>query len=375
MMSDLGLYVHIPFCLSKCKYCDFLSFDNRAHLISRYIKELRAEIADVSEEYRDRGVKSVYIGGGTPCVLSRGTVAGLVKLIRDSYDLSADAELSIEINPAGVDDEKLHEYKECGINRLSIGLQSADDRELNVLGRIHTYEDFLKTYALAHDAGFDNINIDLIFAIPGQTVSSYYDTLCKVIGLKPKHVSAYGLQIEEGTYFGEHPDEYEWTDEESDRKMYHMSKEVLDAAGINRYEISNYAVPGYECRHNIRYWTGGGYLGFGIGAASCADDVRFKNTDSIEEYLRGVRVTENIPLSVSDRMEEYMFLGLRMIKGISASGFYERFGRDIDDVFGRQLSAFVHDGLIVRDLDSISLTPLGLDVSNHVFAGFLLNDH
>ncbi len=352
-----------------------MSFDNKAHLISRYIRELRSEIASAGEEYRDREVKSIYIGGGTPCVLASGTVAGIMELIGDSFKVSPDAEISIEINPAGADTEKLREYRECGINRLSIGLQSANDRELNILGRIHNYEGFLKTYSEASDAGFDNINIDLIFAIPGQTLDSYCDTLNKVIGLKPKHVSAYGLQIEEGTYFGEHLSEYEWIDEESDRKMYHMSGDVLSGAGIDRYEISNYAVPGYECRHNIRYWNGGDYLGFGIGAASLADEVRFKNTDSIEEYLKGIRVNESIPLSISDRMEEFMFLGLRMIKGISVSDFKERFGRDIDDVFGRQLSTCIRDGLIIRDLDTISLTPLGLDVSNHVFAGFLLNDH
>lgn len=371
MMNKLALYIHIPFCERKCRYCDFLSFADRHMLIGRYIDQLGREIGDSSEEHGGREVSSIYIGGGTPSVLRAGMISDIMHIMRETYDLDADAEISIEVNPGSADRDKLSEYRECGINRLSIGLQSAHDHELNVLGRIHTLADFEDTYRTAREAGFDNINIDLISAIPGQDIESWRSTLDHVAGLKPEHISAYSLQLEEGTYFFDHQDEYAWVDEDTDREMYHMTSRILGAAGYDRYEISNYARPGYECRHNIVYWRGGDYLGFGIGAASYMDGARFKNTDSIEEYLRGIRCVESTPLSVPDMMAEYMFLGMRMSAGISKRGFEERFGRAVTDVYEHQIAECVRDGLIADAGDTYRLTERGSDISNYVFAKFL----
>ncbi|MCR5594294.1 MAG: radical SAM family heme chaperone HemW [Lachnospiraceae bacterium] len=374
MMNDLGLYIHIPFCLRKCRYCDFLSFDDKAFLTGRYIDRLKAEIADRAEEYSGFKVKSIYIGGGTPSILNAGVIRDLMDHVYKFFDVTDEAEISIEVNPGSVDEQKLHEYRRSGINRLSIGLQSARDDELAVLGRIHSWKDFCRTYELARDNGFDNINIDLISAIPGQSTDSYAESLQKIISLEPEHISAYSLQLEEGTYFYEHRDEYEWPDEDTDRDMYHQSAALLGEAGYDRYEISNYSKPGYECRHNIIYWCGDDYLGVGIGAASYMEGIRFRNTDSIEEYLKGIRCTERNVLSETDRIEEFMFLGLRMTSGISASDFCGRFGKSVFDIYGHILETCKKDGLIMIKDDIIRLTEFGLDVSNYVFAKFLLND-
>ncbi len=371
MMSKLALYIHIPFCARKCRYCDFLSFDDRYALTGRYIDRLGREIGDRADEYGEYEVSSIYIGGGTPSILRTGMIGDLMRIVHETYDVSADAEISIEVNPGSADKAKLTEYRNCGINRLSIGLQSAHDHELMTLGRIHTRADFEDTYRTAREAGFDNINIDLISAVPGQNTESWRSTLEYVTGLKPEHISAYSLQLEEGTYFSDHRDEYDWVDEDTDREMYHMTADILAVAGYDRYEISNYARPGYECRHNTVYWRGGAYLGFGIGAASYADGVRFRNTDSIEEYLKGIGCTESIPLSGQDMMAEFMFLGLRMTAGISEKEFEDRFGCSIKDVYSHQIGDCIRDGLITETQDGYRLTDRGSDISNFVFAKFL----
>ena len=371
MMSDLALYIHIPFCASKCRYCDFLSFPDRSGLIGRYMCALSDEIADSCDEYGERRISSIYIGGGTPSITAGSDIGMIMDRIREVYEISPDAEISIEVNPGSADGDKLKAYRSFGINRLSIGLQSAADDELTRIGRIHTRADFEDTYRAAREAGFDNINIDLIFALPGQSIDSYRRTLEYVTDLHPQHISSYSLQLEEGTYLYDHSDEYEWPDEDMDRDMYHMTVSMLHEAGYDRYEISNFALPGYECRHNIVYWRGGDYLGFGIGAASYTDGVRFKNTDIIEEYLRGVRCNESTPLKPADMMAEYMFLGLRMTDGVSRSGFDTRFGRSMDDVYGHQIKGCVRDGLIIDKGDTLILSEKGTDISNYVFAQFL----
>ncbi len=370
-MNDLALYIHIPFCARKCRYCDFLSFADRSHLTGRYIDQLGREIGDSAGDLAGRRISSIYIGGGTPSLLPAGMIGDLTGIVRSEYDVADDAEISIEVNPGSADVDKLARYREYGVNRLSIGLQSAHDHELEVLGRIHTVADFEETFRAARETGFDNINIDLISAIPGQTTVAWRDTLEYVCGLGPEHISAYSLQLEEGTYFDEHRDEYDWVDEDTDRDMYHLTASLLGQAGYDRYEISNYARPGYACRHNTVYWRGGDYIGFGIGAASCADGVRFKNTDSIEEYLRGIRCVESIPLTEADMMAEYMFLGLRMTAGISKTGFGEKFGRPVTDIYAHQLEECIRDGLILDEGDVYRLTGRGLDISNYVFAKFL----
>lgn len=370
-MNELALYIHIPFCARKCRYCDFLSFADRTHLTGRYIDRLGREIGDSAEEYAGRTVSSIYIGGGTPSLLPAAMIGDLMHIVRSEYDVAGDAEISIEVNPGSADRDKLALYRESGVNRLSIGLQSANDRELAVLGRIHTVADFEDTFRAARESGYDNINIDLISAIPGQGTDTWRATLEYVTGIGPEHISAYSLQLEEGTYFDDHRDEYDWVDEDTDRDMYHMTASLLAQAGYDRYEISNYARPGFECRHNTVYWRGGDYIGFGIGAASYAGGVRFRNTDSIEEYLRGTGCVESIPLSEADMMAEYMFLGLRMTAGISKTGFEERFGRPVTDVYAHPLAECVRDGLILDEGDVYRLTGRGFDVSNYVFAKFL----
>ena len=336
------------------------------------MKALRAETADAGDLYGDRLIRSIYIGGGTPSYIEEGYIRLLMDLLREVFEVADDAEISIEVNPGSADEKKLSGYRRAGINRLSIGLQSLDDIELNTLGRIHTSADFLKTYEGALQAGFDNINVDIIFAVPGQTLSSYERTLRRVCDLAPAHISAYSLQLEEGTYMYEHQDEYEWIDEDTDREMYHMTKQILSEYGYERYEISNYAKPGFSCAHNIRYWTGGEYLGIGLGAASLMGDERLKNTEELLAYLCGERCVQSIRLSTEDKMEEYMFLGLRMMSGVSISRFEEMFGTGIRDVYGKQLEELKDNGLICLEEDRIYLSDRGIDISNYCLAKFIV---
>ena len=336
------------------------------------MKALRTEIADAGDLYADRRIKSIYIGGGTPSYIETGHIVSVMDLVREVFAVEDDAEISIEVNPGSADKSKLAGYLDAGINRLSIGLQSFDDGELNTLGRIHTSEDFVRTYNEAGEAGFHNINVDIISSVPGQTLRSYEHTLRSVCELAPDHISAYSLQLEEGTYMYEHRDEYEWVDEDTDRDMYHMTKRILSEYGYDRYEISNYARPGSECSHNIVYWTGGEYLGLGLGAASLIDDVRLKNTEEFLAYLCGERYMEANRLSLTDKMEEYMFLGLRMCAGVSMSRFNELFGRDCADVYGTQIKYLTDNELLCLDGDRMYLSEKGIDVSNFCLAKFII---
>ena len=372
MNKDLSLYIHIPFCARKCRYCDFTSFEVKPPRIGEYIKALRSEIADAGDMYADRCIKSIYIGGGTPSYIETGHIASVMDLVREVFVVEDDAEISIEVNPGSADKSKFEGYLDAGINRLSIGLQSFDDSELKTLGRIHTSADFVRTYNEAREAGFYNINVDIISSVPGQTLRSYDHTLRSVCELAPDHISAYSLQLEEGTYMYEHRDEYEWIDEDTDRDMYHMTKQILSEYGYERYEISNYAKPGFSCAHNIRYWTGGDYLGIGLGAASLMGDERLKNTEEFLAYLCGERCVQSIRLSHEDKMEEYMFLGLRMMSGVSVSRFEEKFGVSLGDVYGRQIEELTDNGLICLEEDRIYLSDRGIDISNYCLAKFII---
>ncbi len=394
-MRDLELYIHIPFCVRKCAYCDFLSMPADIRRQEEYLRALKREIClfPRREEYR---VSTVFFGGGTPSVLPARWIAELMELIRREFRLETGAEVTLECNPGTADAQKLRIYREAGISRLSLGLQSADGRELELLGRIHTWEDFLRTYDAAREAGFENINTDLMSALPGQTVQSWERTLRRVLALKPPHISAYSLIIEEGTPFYERYREDDelrargeqprlLPSEEEERRMYRFTEELLAEAGLRRYEISNYALPGYECRHNIGYWTGAEYAGFGLGASSflrlvCVGETqrgctyeRIRNTEDMEAYLAGdVSQREIVPLSVEDRIEEFMFLGLRMIRGVSEAEFREQFGRSVDEVYAPVLRRLCALGLLVRREGRIALTERGLDLSNPVMAEFLL---
>ncbi len=375
-MSDLSLYIHIPFCVRKCYYCDFLSAPATEDVQEQYFHGLSAEIAARSEQYKDRVVQTVFIGGGTPSMVEPEQIFKMIKEVKTRFNIAKGAEISMEINPGTVKSKKSFEiYKEAGINRLSIGLQSADDEELKVLGRIHTYKQFEQTWMWARETGFDNINVDVMSALPGQTVENYRKTLEKVCDLEPEHISAYSLIIEEGTPFFERysylaEDEEH---EEKDRLMYAMTKELLGARGYRRYEISNYAREGSECRHNMVYWKRQDYLGMGIGAASLINNARYKNTDNLKKYIESGGITEYEEvetLSEDEQMEEFMFLGLRLTEGVSKNKFLETFDTQMESVYGHVLENNVKNGLLEVDGEYVRLTEKGLDLSNYVFAQF-----
>lgn len=383
--KSLELYVHIPFCVRKCEYCDFLSAPAGADTQQEYVRNLLLEIEQKGVRCTDYEVTTIFFGGGTPSILKAGWIADILDAIHRNFKVRKDAEITIECNPGTLTFEKLSMYKSAGINRISVGLQSASDAELRELGRIHTYEDFLKSYDLIRKKGFSNINIDLMAALPGQTLKSYEQTLQRVLAPKPEHISAYSLIIEEGTPFyekyeadellrekGEKPQML--PSEETERLMYERTKELLLAHGYERYEISNYARRGYACRHNIGYWRRENYLGFGLGSASLLENERFHNTTDLTDYLGGDYLAyEQEKLDKKSQMEEFMFLGLRMTDGISTECFRQTFGLTVELVYGPVLEQQIADQLLRKEDGRIFLTERGLDVSNYVMAQFLLD--
>ena len=383
--KSLELYVHIPFCVRKCEYCDFLSAPAGADTQQEYVRNLLLEIEQKGVRCTDYEVTTIFFGGGTPSILKAGWIADILNAIHRNFKVRKDAEITIECNPGTLTFEKLSIYKSAGINRISVGLQSASDAELRELGRIHTYEDFLRSYDLIRKKGFSNVNIDLMAALPGQTLKSYEQTLRRVLALKPEHISAYSLIIEEGTPFyekyeadellrekGEKPQML--PSEETERLMYERTKELLLAHGYERYEISNYARRGYACRHNIGYWRRENYLGFGLGSASLLENERFHNTTDLTDYLGGDYLAyEQEKLDKKSQMEEFMFLGLRMTEGISTECFRQTFGLTVELVYGPVLEQQIADRLLRKEDGRIFLSERGLDVSNYVMAQFLLD--
>lgn len=368
-MRPLEIYIHIPFCVSKCKYCDFKSAPSCPKERSDYVESLCEKIRSYESFAKAYRVVSIFIGGGTPSILDAEQMEDIFDAVQESFVLEDDAEITVEMNPGTVTYEKLRVYRECGVNRLSIGLQSVNNNELKALGRIHTYEEFLATYSMARDAGFENINIDLISAIPHQTVESWRETLKKVVDLNPEHISAYSLIIEEGTPFyerygeGEHDDEL--PAEEDERQMYHDTRAILSSYGYERYEISNYAKPGFECRHNMGYWSRTEYLGIGIGAASLIGNERWSQGMTLNEEMEVEQLTRE------NEMEEFMFLGLRKIKGVSKQKFEEAFNVSIEDVYDDVISSMKDKGLLEETDGYVRLTEAGIDVSNYVMSEFL----
>ena len=391
MKRELSLYLHIPFCIRKCKYCDFLSAPADAETKDRYVRRLIREIKDQAEIAGDYEVISVFFGGGTPTSLPAEDLSGLLEAIRQTFTPKGGswekAEITTECNPATYGKRELEILKKAGFNRLSIGLQSVHDEELKLLGRVHTYRDFLSCFEAARAAGFDNINVDLMSALPGQSLETYLNSVKTVAALSPEHISAYSLIIEEGTPFYDlygQEDAYRaktgnsngaLPNEDTEREMYLQTKAVLSENGYSRYEISNYAKPGRECRHNLVYWSGGDYLGLGIGAASFLNHVRIKNGEDLKSYLdlEKIPVSEKIKLSKEDLMEEFMFLGLRKMQGVSENEFFSRFGHRMEEVYGTVLEQYRKEGLMEREGDLWRLTEKGIDVSNPVLAGFLLS--
>lgn len=372
----LELYVHIPFCVRKCQYCDFLSGPSDEETKDRYIEALLKEIR-AAEHTEDYEIVSVFIGGGTPSALKAEAIASIMRTLQEQFFFCEDVEVTIEANPGTVDLEKLTSYRNVGINRLSLGLQSTDAEELKLLGRIHSYEEFLKSYEWAREAGFSNINIDLMFAIPGQTGEAWRQHLYQVAELNPEHISAYSLIIEEGTPFAEQ--NLDLPDEDTEYQMYEDTAEILERYGYRQYEISNYAKQGYMCRHNAGYWQRREYLGFGLGASSLYGGMRFSNTHQMQEYLKESRNPDQIRkdvtvLSRNERIEEFMFLGLRMTEGISEKEFEENFDVRLMDVYGDILQKYEETGFMEHIETKWRLTRKGIHVSNHILADFLLDE-
>lgn len=432
-MKSISIYIHIPFCVKKCQYCDFLSApaDSRAQEV--YLRALKQEIREQAARYREYEVQTVFIGGGTPTAVPCENLCEVLKTVFSFYRMNPHAEISMEANPGTVTKEALLSYRKAGINRISIGLQSADDVELKLLGRIHTYRDFQQTYRWAQEAGFTNINLDIMSALPGQSVENYKKTLETVLSLKPQHISAYSLIVEEGTPFyekyGQESEKLQATgekqpdlpSEEEEREMYALTEKLLAAAGYHRYEISNYALPGRECRHNLVYWKRGNYVGFGLGAASMVENVRFENIREMQEYLAeytGMPDAEPVsadvaqgdaqalsneqefslseyahsekeqslfesehtfsknvhPLSPQEQMEETMFLGLRLTEGVSKAEFQRQFGVSMEQIYGKVIQENIAQSLLADDAGYVCLTREGMDLSNYVMAQFLLDE-
>ena len=372
--SPMEIYIHIPFCIRKCDYCDFLSGPSEPEEQADYVQALLREIQAV-EEGEGRSVSSIFIGGGTPSVLDERLLGDILRELRNRFKMEEDAEITIEVNPGTANIGKLQAYREMGINRLSIGLQSPEDRELKILGRIHNYGQFLETYQEARTVGFDNINIDLMSAIPDQTYEGWVKNLRTVAELEPEHISAYSLIVEEGTPFAAR--KLNLPDEDTEYNMYEATAQILKEYGFEQYEISNYARKGRECRHNVGYWTRQDYLGFGLGASSLYGKERFANTADMKKYLENSKNPEKIrekepSLTREDEMAEFMFLGLRMTKGISKADFQRCFGCTIESVYGEVLEKYESMELLLEKDGRIFLSREGIHVSNSIMAEFLL---
>lgn len=402
-MKNLELYIHIPFCVKKCAYCDFLSFSCDERTQISYADALIREIEFYGPKMKDYLVSTIFIGGGTPTWLDENKMVEILDTIYTYFNISPEAEVTMECNPGTVTAGKWAKYRKAGVNRLSIGLQSADDEELKILGRIHTFDQFLRTYEMAKSAGFSNINVDLISGIPYQTAEKFLHTLQRIVCLKPNHISVYSLIIEEGTPFYE---KYQLDVEKQEAgvqteilptedEVYRITKltqQFLANAGYEQYEISNFAKPGFACDHNIGYWTRKHYLGLGLGAASLIENVRYTNTTEISDYIEHSKNIEGISYEQPDgstvkgtnlhiaadvvtrtaQMEEFMFLGLRMKKGVTRAKFQENFGVPIEVVYKAPLDHLKEQGLLEMNAGNIALTEKGQDLSNYALAQFLL---
>lgn len=403
-MNGLEIYIHIPFCVKKCDYCDFLSAPADLETKEKYVEALINEIKLNKNKMSEYVVDTVFIGGGTPSLLEENQISKIMSVLRDNCNMSENPEITIECNPGTITERKLWEYKKSGINRISFGLQSANDQELKSIGRIHNYAGFLESYNLARKCGFDNINVDLMSALPGQTLKSYEETLNKVVRLEPEHISAYSLIVEENTLMYDRVKKAQikginiLPDEESERKMYYLTNNILRSNGYRKYEISNYSKPGKECKHNIGYWQRKEYLGFGIGAASLYKENRYNNISDINKYIEVLTnnikensinnvgnssevenqvnilnsIVKNLQqLTERDRMEEFMFLGLRMMEGVSMEKFERYFGKPYMEVYGKVQKKMEDKRFLINDNGYVKLTEFGIDLSNYVMSEFL----
>lgn len=379
-MKNIGIYVHIPFCKKKCNYCDFISFANQENMQEKYVMALNKDIEKTSKTIQEYQVNTIYFGGGTPSYIDENLIVKILENIKNHYTICDDAEITIEVNPGTVNKEKLITYKQAGFNRLSIGLQSTNDRLLKLIGRIHTYNEFLETYNLAREVGFKNINVDLMLALPTQTIEELIESTNRVISLNPEHISIYSLILEDGTvlYNKIQNKELELIDEDLERKMYWKTKEILEKNGYNHYEISNFAKKGFESKHNMNCWLQEEYLGFGVAAHSYLNNKRFSKTSNLYEYIKNIEeenFEKNIEINeLQDReakAKEYMLLGLRKTEGVSISAFERKFEINPLFYFRFEISKLEENDLLEVDLDNIKLTEKGLDLANQVFEEFV----
>ena len=388
-MKNIRLYIHIPFCKKKCKYCDFTSFAEKDELIDEYINCLCVEIKEVGEgikrdienKYTDEvEVKTIYIGGGTPSYIESKHIKAIMKCIFEHYQVEKDAEITIEINPGTVNELKLKEYKESGINRLSIGVQSTNNELLNMLGRIHNYEKFENTYKLARKVGFSNINIDFMLGLPNQTIKDIEQILSEVQRLNPEHISVYSLILEEDTPITKlvNQNKLIMPKEEIEREMYWKIKKGLEKQGYIHYEISNFSKKNMESKHNIDCWSQKEYMGFGAGAHSYMDGARFSNTDNIQDYIKNYKNNKpennfilNEKQDEKSKMQEYMMLGLRKINGIDSNQFEIKFEKDVFDIFGKEIEKLLNQELIEVEDGYIRLSNKGIDLANLVWEEFI----
>ena len=378
-MSELGIYIHMPFCKRKCYYCDFISFENKQNEIGQYCKALIKEIQHESKNIKE-SVSTIYVGGGTPSFVDANYVKQIIEVLKSNYYIQKNAEITVEINPGTVNEEKLKKYKEAGVNRLSIGLQSTKNQLLKQIGRIHTFEEFLFSYNLARKIGFQNINVDLMLGLPNQTLEDLEDSLKQIIKIAPEHISLYSLIVEKNTQIEKmiNNGEILLPEEELERNMYWKTKEILEKNNYKHYEISNFAKEGYESKHNSNCWKQKEYLGFGVAAHSYYQNKRYCNINSIEEYCKNIednnirnnRITCEIQTN-EEKRKEYMLLGLRMIDGINIQEFKNKFIDNPIYVFHKELEKLVKENLIEIDLNQIKLTNKGLDLANLVWEEFV----
>ena len=388
---ELGIYVHIPFCVKKCDYCDFISYSNCFDMQERYVEKLLEEIEENKDLLRNNFISTIYIGGGTPSAIKPELIKRILDKIYDVTGMENKIEITIEVNPGTTTKNNLQMYKNCGINRLSIGLQSTDDAILKKIGRIHNYEQFLDTYKWAGEAGFENINADLMLGLPGQDIEILKNSLENVVNLKPtpKHISVYSLIVEEGTKIERriNSGELSLPDDEEERRQYHYMKNFLELNGYKHYEISNFSKPGFESKHNINCWEQKQYVGFGVAAHSYVNGVRYANTSNLKEYLNandngsGDNLKEEGKFNTIKTIEEtqdkldmekeFMMLGLRKLDGVSISKFEHKFGENPIYLFRNELQKLVEEDLLEVDLDDIKLTSKGLDLANLVWEEFV----
>lgn len=377
-MGKCGIYVHIPFCIKKCNYCDFNSFSADDGVQNEYTAALVNEIRAFGKSEKIEA-DSVFIGGGTPTLLSDENLEKVILALKKAINLDLDTEFTIECNPKTANLKKFRLLKDLGVNRLSLGVQSLCDATLKTLGRAHNVKDFLECYAAAKIAGFENINFDLMFAVPNQSRKNWEKTVEYAVKFEPAHISAYGLQLEENTYFYDHQNQYLFPSDEQNRQMYSFLTDYLKEKGYLQYEISNFAKDGFFCRHNLKYWDLTDYVGVGLGSSSFYKGVRYNNPEKLDDYLNFsqnfVPLWEQNPVqSETDLISEYMFLGLRLIKGVKGSDFEEKFKRNMFDIYSDAIENNIRLGLLNYEGDRIFLSPKGLDLANSVMSDFILDE-